>query len=412
MFFGPFLPMSPYRMKPLLPPAPAAPPRGMFSQASAFGKTAGAAARLPAAAGQATVEYLLMLIVIVAIVLSVGRPLGQALGQYFGKLFDIPPPEPGGYYYCLTVNGLLPGFESISTPSSGASPCYAHPEFQLALDGAAGGAGGADGAGGDAAGAAGSRGGRGAAGRGGRGRGGAAGGSAGGGDGSSASAAARARASRSKRKGASKRTKVKKRGAGKGGKLGAGADGALSEAEEEGAAGSADGSGGAGAGGAAAKAQRKKLISLSGSSSSSKKKKRKRKRKKRSRLGSDELGEEEAFQTAKKGGGRRSRIRYSRASGHLGTRYYFDEEDWEEEREPVFQASAAAAKKGPGAERETAARKAQLSKTDLKKKQAELKDPEGLSFGNMIKYFVIAAIIIAILAAVFSQVMEMQSREA
>ncbi len=64
--------------------------------------------------GQATVEYILLLCVVIAIALSVGRPLGKYLTQFSGALVG-----PAGYYACLTRKGLLPGDPKISSECPG-----------------------------------------------------------------------------------------------------------------------------------------------------------------------------------------------------------------------------------------------------------------------------------------------------
>ena len=54
--------------------------------------------------GQATVEYLLLIVVVVAIASGIGRPLGKSLSAFSGAMVG-----PNGYYACLTEKGLLPG---------------------------------------------------------------------------------------------------------------------------------------------------------------------------------------------------------------------------------------------------------------------------------------------------------------
>ena len=70
--------------------------------------------------GQATVEYLLIMMVVVALVLGIAGPLGRHLKGFSGALVG-----PEGYYGCLTERGLLPG-------DSRAADCGSH--VNVALD--------------------------------------------------------------------------------------------------------------------------------------------------------------------------------------------------------------------------------------------------------------------------------------
>ena len=56
-------------------------------------------------AGQATTEYILILVVVIALFKFIGGPLVENLTSWGFKLVG-----PGGYYSCLMENGLLPGF--------------------------------------------------------------------------------------------------------------------------------------------------------------------------------------------------------------------------------------------------------------------------------------------------------------
>lgn len=55
--------------------------------------------------GQATVEYLLLIVVIIALALSIGRPLGDYLTKLSGAMLG--PDD--SYYACLMENAQLPG---------------------------------------------------------------------------------------------------------------------------------------------------------------------------------------------------------------------------------------------------------------------------------------------------------------
>ncbi|MCY4320905.1 MAG: hypothetical protein OXC37_00650 [Bdellovibrionaceae bacterium] len=54
--------------------------------------------------GQATIEYLLLIVLVIAIATGIGGPLGLYLKRFSGALLG-----PNGYYACLTERGLLPG---------------------------------------------------------------------------------------------------------------------------------------------------------------------------------------------------------------------------------------------------------------------------------------------------------------
>ena len=59
--------------------------------------------------GQATVEYLLLIVVVIAIATGIGGPLGRHLSDFVGALLG-----PDGYYACLTEKGKLPGTPECS----------------------------------------------------------------------------------------------------------------------------------------------------------------------------------------------------------------------------------------------------------------------------------------------------------
>ena len=70
-------------------------------------------------AGQATTEYILILVVVIALFTLIGGPLMQNLTSWGFKLVG-----PGGYYSCLMENGLLPGFKY--TEEGGSVGCSSH----------------------------------------------------------------------------------------------------------------------------------------------------------------------------------------------------------------------------------------------------------------------------------------------
>ncbi len=69
---------------------------------------------ISAESGQATVEYLLLLVVVIVIARFILTPLGKGLAEFSGALLG-----PDGYYYCLMTNGLVPSFEIITDKATG-----------------------------------------------------------------------------------------------------------------------------------------------------------------------------------------------------------------------------------------------------------------------------------------------------
>ncbi|MGI9549398.1 MAG: hypothetical protein ACR2M7_05460 [Bdellovibrionales bacterium] len=64
--------------------------------------------------GQATVEYILLLVIVVLLARFVLSPLGEGVKQYSGALVG-----PGGYYSCLMEHGGVPGHDDIEDVATG-----------------------------------------------------------------------------------------------------------------------------------------------------------------------------------------------------------------------------------------------------------------------------------------------------
>ena len=95
-------------------------------------------------AGQATVEYILLIVIVVAIALAVKGPLGERLGEFSGKMVG-----EDGYYACLMERGYLP-------EDPRASECGKYKlEAEGSLQGGSGGSGGGSGGGGPSSGGSG-----------------------------------------------------------------------------------------------------------------------------------------------------------------------------------------------------------------------------------------------------------------
>ncbi len=61
-----------------------------------------------AKSGQATIEYILLLVIVIFLARFILTPLGEGLRRFSGALVG-----PGGYYSCLMENGLLPRLDAI-----------------------------------------------------------------------------------------------------------------------------------------------------------------------------------------------------------------------------------------------------------------------------------------------------------
>ena len=78
----------------------------------------------PPSRGQATVEYILLIALVIFIALLIGGPLGKYLTAFSGVFFE----KDNGYYACLTKEGRLPG-DSIANCSNSASLLIGGPSF-------------------------------------------------------------------------------------------------------------------------------------------------------------------------------------------------------------------------------------------------------------------------------------------
>ena len=323
------------------------------------------------ALGQATLEYLLLIVIVIAIALGIGGPLGRHLRDFSGALLG-----PEGYYACLTERAILPGEssecgQSVDLAMGSLSSIQSGEGFDSKW-----GPGGSRFAGSSTSGSA-------------------------GGDPSSFS-------SSSSKSG----------------------DGSSSESGDSSSEESGDSSGGADStsalsGDQSRSPKRHRLKSgpsSTGSSASSLTSSDLSPESFLADSGSDSLedsldNDEEGSDSqdqglggfdSKQGSYKKSRFRVSQkqSEGYLGTRLY----DEEAEDKEVFKA------KGPGLSDSSESGEIQDSKvkSDLSIKKADTKDKQKIkrfNFLSFIKYFLIGALIILLLAMIFSQVMEYQSRD-
>lgn len=139
--------------------------------------------------------------------------------------------------------------------------------------------------------------------------------------------------------------------------------------------------------------------------SKNKKGKKGKKRKKGKRKGFGRGGGDE-YEMAKQNKSKKGTIKVERGVGYLGDRY--EQEQEEQDRPAIFEASGTSKKNSMG----DAKRKgASIIVSNKEGKQLEIKDDSPFNFSQFLKYLIIAAIIVAILTVVFSQAMEFQSRE-
>ena len=342
--------------------------------------------------GQATVEYILLLVVVMAIALGIGGPLGRHLKNFSGAIVG-----PDGYYACLTKAGRLPG-DPI------ASSCGSYSALSLTYLGRissgedfsrGGGPGGGYGPGGygpDGGYGPGGYGPDGGYGPGGYGPDGEYDtdgkyGSGGEYDTDGGYNSNGRQGDGSGRRGAPSRHR---------------AGGANSDSST---VGSGFGSGGASSVEGSLEGSDTFPVHFKGKNS---KKKKRQKRHKSYRAGGDELAGN-LFGNKKKGYKRaKSKVRVNRGGAYLGDQIYGLEE--EEDNQPVFKAQdqSKKARTGMGKESKNKNRVQDRKPTN----QTKLDDEDqGFKFSGFLKYLVIAVMIVAIIIVIFSQVMEYQSRD-
>lgn len=311
--------------------------------------------------GQATMEYILLLVLVISIALSIGGPLGNYLKGFSGAL--IGPKRSDGrlsYYGCLTKAGRLPGDPEaihcgadLNQTIGGLPPISGSvgPGVGPGGPGIGPGIGPGDDSEGDSEGT------------------------------DSSVSGADKKNSRNKKSSRHKAGKNTSSAAG----TGTGSGQSLSEDNFEG----------------------QSTFPVNLKNNKKKSKSRKKKRKKRAKRGGKGL-EGDQLETKKKSKKKSSRMRASTGEGYLGEQIIFLEE--EEENKPVFKAKDQDGVGSAGVSEEQKNKK--LVQEKKKSGDIELEDEDqGIDFSGFLKYFVIVALLIAVIMIVFSQIMEYQSRD-
>lgn len=321
--------------------------------------------------GQATVEYILLLVVVMAIAFAINSRLGPGLTQFSGALLG-----PEGYYACLTRNGLIPGgtYGGNSSSTCGSSVNMAMEGLEGISSESAFSESGSGFFGGNSS-LSSSSAGRNSAGKAGAGADGSGSDSDrnGSGDGRGSSSRHKARSSSS----------------------GSGAD-SLAGGGEAGGAGELSGD-----------RQAAFLASLKKGKKGKKKKRKKKAKKHKARRGGTMAG---GFNSKKKKGYERTAERVSVSSeGYLGEWQRTGSE--KEENSKVFKSSAIRKKSAASAGQEETKNAGRIENRKPTNKGPEEEANKALNFSGMLKYLIIAIIIILIMILIFSQAMEYQSRE-
>ncbi len=137
--------------------------------------------------------------------------------------------------------------------------------------------------------------------------------------------------------------------------------------------------------------------------------KRKKKRKKRSRARRGDGNIAGGFKKKKKQRRASARFPVARGEGYLGDQFY--EEDMEEREDKGFKGGTTSQKKGSDGIEEKQDKQLISDKKASATNQGLKDDEYGFKFNKFLKYLVIAAMIIAVIIVVFSQIMEYQSRD-
>ena len=325
--------------------------------------------------GQATVEYLLLIVVVITLALSIGTPLGNWIGEQSRVLLG-----PDGYYGCLMEHGALPkGSKAASCKIASVDP------LNISLNGGGGPFGGGPGGGGLDPNKDGS------------------------GDGSGDGSSSEGSSSSDGDSSSSGEDSDSEDGSDSGDSDSSSTDGdgsGVSGSSSSGQAGSGGGSSsgrGAGGGnqGSSFGADSSDVDSSDGedSSGSIKRKGRRSRKSKGSGLDTPEhegykpnvQGDEEEFD-----------------EGFLGEEE--EEERKKEEEEKALEEAELAALEGKGAKGEDSGSKGE-GIFGPNKKKGEGPEDKPLNLMGLIRYIIIAILIILILAFLFSQVMEYQSRD-
>ena len=310
--------------------------------------------------GQATVEYLLLAVVVITIGKAVVSPMGKNLQEWASKMLG-----PNGYYACLMEYGLIPGKQWNDPVIS----CGTHKVSAMGgLTGVGGGGGG-----GSLSGGGGSSG----------------GGSSTGGEGSDSSGSDGASGDEQKDSGKKGR---KKRGP----SASDTGDGSGSEGFSE---GSAEGD--------SAGDSDRFLLGKSGKKSqktrvSARRKARKKAGKKR---GMKDIQLKEATDSSGVAGTAEEGV------GYLGRLYVESEEEEDDNPPPVFQSQVGAGGKKGGA----AASMQKKNRMQINKlpdgKAGSIGDLEPISFGGYMKWLFIAIALIAVVLVIGSQILEFQNAD-
>ena len=293
--------------------------------------------------GQATIEYLLLVAVVVLLARLILTPLGEGLRQFSGALVG-----PDGYYACLMENGLIPGFEKITT-GGGELDCRNQSiEAQALLTAKIGSINSTLNS-----------------------------------SGNLSRTGSNSQANRDKAAAAAKKQAEKNKNSAKNKEKG-GDTGASSRSSSNRSAGQ-----------------------NAGQSRISKFKERKRRARVKNRAGSDQGGFESEYAKKSKSAEKRTKKRFktSRAQGFLGTFYIDDEEELGRPR--VFRSESV----NQSSSQKNEKKRSFATNSQRKVAEANAKPTEGFALGNFLKYLIIAGIIVSILLVIFSQVMEFQNRD-
>ena len=304
--------------------------------------------------GQATVEYLLITILVVSLAAVIGGPLGAYLKNFSGGLIG-----PTGYYACLTEKGLLPE-PSSSNLCSASLTNLSFTAVNRPIFGGTPRSGGAPGSGEDSPG-------KGSSGENGNVN-----------DSSKNNSRAGSRGSRFSRyrSGSSGRGSNNRYGT-----LGPGGEGVLQEGSQ---------------------ADSRSRFNIKKSQS------RKDKNKKRSRIAKSSL----AGSSFKKNNKGYKKIKIEdeeliEEGGYLGTKIIFEKNT---EKQKAFKMKASEIQKKSSINEE--GKSPQIIKDQLKKKSLQIdSEDKGFDFGNFLKYLFIAILILTILLVAFFQFMEYQNQE-
>ena len=303
--------------------------------------------------GQATVEYILLLVVVMLIAFGIGGPLGRHLKAFSGAMVG-----PEGYYACLTQEGLLPGDTS-------ASNCAAHSNLALGHLG--------DISSGEAFNE-----------------------STGLGAGNNFSGNNSDKGNSNKDSVAEDSKKSKNKASSK------------HRAKNTGSSSGNENSGATGSGQASSGDFLNRQDAFLASLNEIKDKKKRTNKKKRFRRKSKGTSVEDPFKNNKKTKTKSSRSRVSQGEGYLGDQNYFEPE--EEEKQRVFKVTSENKKTNKGTNKE------EKDKSRIQDRKptgdGNLNDENrGMDFSGFLKYLIIAIMIIALVVVIFSQVMEYQNRD-